>query len=78
VRSQLTHESVQKSTRTTRPWSRSAVSGSELSQTGARSSCASAERVAAMLNATLTEAAGVENGAGRPRDVWGPHRAAPT
>src|SRR4051812_30991281 len=30
-----------------------------------------------MLNASLTEAAGVENGAGCPRDVWGPHGAAP-
>src|SRR5919198_2342753 len=38
VRSQLTHEYVQKSTATTRPRSPSAVSGSELSQRAARSS----------------------------------------
>src|SRR3954471_4196009 len=38
VRSQLTHEYVQMSTRTTRPRSSSAFSGSEFSQTGALSS----------------------------------------
>src|SRR5919107_1427518 len=38
VRSQLTHEYVQTSTTTTRPARASAVSGSELSHTGARSS----------------------------------------
>src|SRR3954452_7605858 len=42
VRSQFTQEYVQKSTRTTRPRSASAVSGSEFSQTGARSSAESA------------------------------------
>src|SRR3954471_10605559 len=42
VRSQLTHEYVQTSTRTTRPRSASAVSGSEVSQPGAASSAVSA------------------------------------
>ena len=41
VRSQLTHEYVQKSMRTSVPRSLRAVSGSELSQTGARSSAES-------------------------------------
>src|SRR3954468_9347659 len=51
VRSQLTHEYVQKSTATTWPRSAAAVSGSEFSQTGAASSAASAlgiERVDAI------------------------------